>query len=138
MIRGFVRSRTKELGNFWHDLVRTVVYILLPLARSSARSCSIAQGVPQTFASSAAVHGIQGFAQTIARGPVASQIAIKQLGTNGGGFFNVNSAHPFEGGTPLGELHRAAVHPADPRRPSPTRSARWSATSARAGRSSRP
>jgi len=59
------------------------------------------QGVVQTFANSATVTGVQGFAQTIARGPVASQIAIKQLGTNGGGFFNVNSAHPFEGGTAL-------------------------------------
>src|SRR2546429_7658297 len=61
----------------------------------------ISQGVVQTFSNAAVVHGIQGFTQTIARGPVASQIAIKQLGTNGGGFFNVNSAHPFEGGTAL-------------------------------------
>src|SRR5256884_7937288 len=61
----------------------------------------ISQGVVQTFSNAAVVHGIQGFTQTIARGPVASQIAIKQLGTNGGGFFNVNSAHPFENPTPL-------------------------------------
>jgi len=64
----------------------------------------ITQGTVQTFANSALVHGIQGFAQTIARGPVASQIAIKQLGTNGGGFFNVNSAHPFEGGSAFGNF----------------------------------
>ena len=100
MIRGFVRSHTKDVGNFWKDLVRTVVYILLPLSIVGTIVLFV-QGVPQTFAGSAAVHGIQGFAQTIARGPVASQISIKQLGTNGGGFFNVNSAHPFEGGTPL-------------------------------------
>jgi potassium-transporting ATPase potassium-binding subunit len=100
MIRGFMRTRTKEVGNFWRDLVRTVVYVLLPLSIAGA-IVFIAQGVPQTFAGSAVVHGIQGFGQTIARGPVASQVAIKQLGTNGGGFFNANSAHPLEGGTPL-------------------------------------
>ena len=65
----------------------------------------------QTFSDSAVVHGIQGFEQTIARGPVASQIAIKQLGTNGGGFFNVNSAHPFEGATAVRQLPRAALDP---------------------------
>jgi K+-transporting ATPase ATPase A chain len=103
MIRGFIRSRTSELGNFWRDTVRTVVYILLPLSAIVA-VVLISQGVVQTFAGSAAAHGIQGFDQTIARGPVASQIAIKQLGTNGGGFFNVNSAHPFEGGSPFGNF----------------------------------
>jgi K+-transporting ATPase ATPase A chain len=103
MIRGFMRSRTSELGNFWRDMVRTVVYILLPLSAIVA-VVLISQGVVQTFSGSAAVHGIQGFDQTIARGPVASQIAIKQLGTNGGGFFNVNSAHPFEGGSPFGNF----------------------------------
>ncbi|MGE5226417.1 MAG: potassium-transporting ATPase subunit KdpA [Planctomycetaceae bacterium] len=102
-IRGFVRSRGEGLGNFWRDLVRTVVYILLPLAALVALLL-IAQGVVQTFAGSVVVRGIQGFEQTIARGPVASQVAIKQLGTNGGGFFNVNSAHPFEGGTPLADF----------------------------------
>ena len=103
MIRGFVRSRTPELGNFWRDTVRGVVYILLPVAAILA-VILITQGVVQTYSDSAVVHGIQGFDQTIARGPVASQIAIKQLGTNGGGFFNVNSAHPFEGGTPFGNF----------------------------------
>jgi K+-transporting ATPase ATPase A chain len=100
MIRGFARSKTDGLGNFWRDTVRGVVYILLPISIVAALFL-ITQGVVQTFSGSATVRGIQGFAQTIARGPVASQIAIKQLGTNGGGFFNVNSAHPFEGGTPL-------------------------------------
>ena len=103
LIRGFIRSRTHDLGNFWRDTVRGVVYILLPLAVIVA-VVLITQGVVQTFSGSAAAHGIQGFDQTIARGPVASQIAIKQLGTNGGGFFNVNSAHPFEGAGPLGNF----------------------------------
>jgi len=99
MIRGFVRSHSDGLGNFWRDTVRGVVYILMPISIVVA-VILMTQGVVQTLANSASATGIQGFAQTIARGPVASQIAIKQLGTNGGGFFNVNSAHPFEGGTP--------------------------------------
>jgi potassium-transporting ATPase potassium-binding subunit len=103
MIRGFTRAHTDELGNFWRDLVRSVVYILMPISIVLA-IVLIWQGVPQTLASSAVVKGIQGFGQTIARGPVASQIAIKQLGTNGGGFFNVNSAHPFENPTPFTNL----------------------------------
>ncbi len=103
MIRGFARSRGEGLGNFWRDLVRTVVYILLPVS-IVVTVILITQGVVQTFSGSAVVKGIQGFQQTIARGPVASQIAMKQLGTNGGGFFNVNSSHPFEGGTPLGNF----------------------------------
>ncbi len=100
MIRGFTRNKREELGNFWRDLVRGTVYILLPLAAIMA-VLLISQGVVQTLANSQAATGIQGFEQLLARGPVASQIAIKQLGTNGGGFFNVNSAHPFEGGGPL-------------------------------------
>ncbi|HUL85893.1 MAG TPA: potassium-transporting ATPase subunit KdpA [Actinomycetota bacterium] len=103
MIRGFTRNKTDGLGNFWRDTVRGTVYILLPLAIAGA-ILIMTQGVVQTFSNSASVTGIQGFAQTLARGPVASQIAIKQLGTNGGGFFNVNSAHPFEGGTALGNF----------------------------------
>ncbi len=103
MIRGFIRSRTQELGNFWRDTVRGVVYVLLPLSAIFA-VVLVTQGVVQTFSNSAVAHGIQGFEQTIARGPVASQIAIKQLGTNGGGFFNVNSAHPFEGASALGNF----------------------------------
>ena len=100
MIRGFTRRGTDELGNFWRDLVRGVIYILIPLSAIVALLI-VSQGVVQTLGDSQTVLGIQGFEQTIARGPVASQIAIKQLGTNGGGFFNVNSAHPFEGGGPL-------------------------------------
>jgi K+-transporting ATPase ATPase A chain len=97
LFRGFVRSKRDDVGNFWRDLVRGTLYVLLPLAVVVA-ILLIADGVVQTLGSSATAAGIQGFDQTLARGPVASQIAIKQLGTNGGGFFNVNSAHPFEGG----------------------------------------
>ncbi len=103
LIRGFTRSKTQELGNFWRDTVRGVIYILMPISILVALFL-VFQGVPQTLLGSATAHGIQGFAQTIARGPVASQIAIKQLGTNGGGFFNVNSAHPFEGAGPIGNF----------------------------------
>jgi len=97
LFRGFVRAKRDEVGNFWRDMVRGVLYILLPLSAVVA-ILLVTQGVVQTLGTNASVSGIQRFAQTIARGPVAGQIAIKQLGTNGGGFFNVNSAHPFEGG----------------------------------------
>ncbi|MCI0475653.1 MAG: potassium-transporting ATPase subunit KdpA [Anaerolineales bacterium] len=104
------RGREREgVGNFWADMTRSTLYILLPLAFVFALAL-VSQGVVQTFDSSAAAtllqptrdaNGNAVTTQTIARGPVASQIAIKQLGTNGGGFFNVNSAHPFENPTPL-------------------------------------
>jgi potassium-transporting ATPase potassium-binding subunit len=100
MIRGFTRAGTANLGNFWRDTVRGVVYILLPLSVLWA-VILMSQGVVQTLGHYVSAKGIQGFDQLIARGPAASQIAIKQLGTNGGGFFNVNSAHPFENPTPL-------------------------------------
>src|SRR6478672_7142220 len=91
MIRGFTRTGTDTLGNFWRDTVRGVVYVLFPLSIIWV-VVLLSQGMPQTLGHSVAVSGLQGFKQLIARGPVASQIAIKQLGTNGGGFFNVNSA----------------------------------------------
>jgi potassium-transporting ATPase potassium-binding subunit len=100
MIRGFTRSGSEEVGNFWRDTVRGVVYILLPLAVVWA-VILMSQGTPQTLGRYLPVVGVQGFKQLLALGPVAGQIAIKQLGTNGGGFFNVNSAHPFENPTPL-------------------------------------
>jgi K+-transporting ATPase ATPase A chain len=100
MIRGFTRTGTDNLGNFWRDTVRTVVYILIPLSIVWA-VVLMSQGVVQSLGHSLSIQGLQGFKQLIARGPAASQIAIKQLGTNGGGFFNVNSAHPFENPTPL-------------------------------------
>lgn len=94
-IRGFTRRSSGEIGNFWRDLYRSLVYILLPIAVIGA-VILIAKGVPQTFHSYAQVTTLQGGRQTIARGPVASQVAIKHLGTNGGGFYNSNSAAPFE------------------------------------------
>jgi len=106
MIRGFTRSGTGDLGNFWRDTVRGTLYILLPLSGIVA-IVLMSQGVVQTLGHSQLVRGIQGFTQLIARGPAASQIAIKQLGTNGGGFFNVNSAHPFENPTPISNFVEA-------------------------------
>ncbi len=100
MIRGFTRSENGTLGNFWRDTVRGTIYVLLPLAAIVAVAL-MSQGVVQTLAGHASAVGLDGFKQLIARGPAASQIAIKQLGTNGGGFFNVNSAHPFENPTPV-------------------------------------
>ncbi|MFL6263824.1 MAG: potassium-transporting ATPase subunit KdpA [Thermoanaerobaculia bacterium] len=101
-IRGLARRNAKTLGNFWVDLVRTHLYILLPLSLVLALLL-VSQGVVQTFSSYRTVPLVEGPAagQVLAVGPVASQIAIKQLGTNGGGFFNTNSAHPFENPTPF-------------------------------------
>ena len=95
VIRGFARRTTSGIGNFWRDLYRSLVYILLPLAVILG-IVLISQGVPQTFDSHATATTLQGGHQAIARGPVASQIAIKQLGTNGGGWYNSNSSVPFE------------------------------------------
>ena len=96
LFRGFTRRESGTIGNFWRDVYRALVYILLPLA-IVATVILVAAGVPQTFAHYATAHTLQGGTQTIARGPVASQIAIKHIGTNGGGFYNSNSATPFEG-----------------------------------------
>ncbi len=106
LIRGFVRTNTDKVGNFWRDLVRTVLYILLPLS-GIVTILLVSQGVVQNLGAYRPVEGIQGFQQLIAQGPAASQIAIKQLGTNGGGFFNVNSAHPFENPTPISNFVEA-------------------------------
>jgi K+-transporting ATPase ATPase A chain len=100
LIRGVVGRSGKSLGNFWQDLVRTTLYVLLPL--SIVLSLVLVwQGSIQNFTTYLTAHGITGLTQSIAMGPVASQEAIKLLGTNGGGFFNVNSAHPFENPTAL-------------------------------------
>ncbi|BBF81546.1 potassium-transporting ATPase subunit KdpA [Asticcacaulis excentricus] len=103
LIRGLTGQTTDKLGNFWVDLVRIHLYILLPLALIVAIALS-SQGVIQTFAAYATAHTLEGSTQTLALGPVASQEAIKMLGTNGGGVFNTNSAHPFENPTPLSNL----------------------------------
>lgn len=107
MIRGFQRAHAAGIGNFWADLTRGTLYILLPLSFVLALVL-VGQGVVQTFKPYQTVPLVEqvggateNTAQTLALGPAASQIAIKQLGTNGGGFFNVNSAHPFENPTPL-------------------------------------
>lgn len=111
LIRGFARHNAETIGNFWVDMTRSVLYILLPLSLIFAVTLA-GQGVVQSFApyqtattveaqSVANPGSAESKQQTIAVGPVASQLAIKQLGTNGGGFFNVNSAHPFENPTPL-------------------------------------
>jgi K+-transporting ATPase ATPase A chain len=100
LIRGIIARRGRGIGNFWHDLVRTVLYVQLPLAIILAVILE-SQGVIANFTTYLTVHGITGINQTLAMGPVAGQEAIKLLGTNGGGFFNVNSAHPFENPTGL-------------------------------------
>jgi K+-transporting ATPase ATPase A chain len=100
VIRGFARKNASGVGNFWADVVRTTLYVLLPLALVGA-VVFLAMGVPQNFDPYSVVTTLEGGKQIIAQGPVASQEIIKQLGTNGGGFFNANSAHPFENPTPL-------------------------------------
>ena len=100
VIRGFARRGGRTLGNFWYDLVRSTLWVLLPVCIIFALVL-IWQGVPQNLSPYTQVKTIEKGTQSIAQGPVASQIAIKQLGTNGGGFFNANSAHPFENPTPL-------------------------------------
>ncbi len=100
LIRGLSRKTTDKLGSFWTDLTRVTLYILLPLSMLFAIILA-GEGVVQNFKSYVTVHTIQGAKQVIPMGPAASQIAIKQLGSNGGGFFNANSSHPFENPTPL-------------------------------------
>ena len=100
LIRGIRRTASPTIGHFWVDMTRTMLYVLLPGALLFALVL-VAQGVPQNFHSYTVAHTLEGQTQTIAQGPVASQEAIKMLGTNGGGFFNANSSHPFENPTPL-------------------------------------
>ncbi len=103
LVRGFARQKADNLGNFWVDLTRAVLYVLLPLSIVVALiMCS--QGVIQNLEPYTTVKTLEGAKQVIAQGPVASQEAIKMLGTNGGGFFGANSAHPFENPTPLTNL----------------------------------
>jgi potassium-transporting ATPase potassium-binding subunit len=100
LIRGFSRRSAQTVGNFWVDMVRTTLWILLPLSFIFALVL-VWQGVPQNLQKYVDATTVEGASQTIAQGPVASQEAIKMLGTNGGGFFNANSAHPYENPTPL-------------------------------------
>lgn len=103
VVRGFARQQANSIGNFWVDLTRAVVYVLLPLSLAGAVFfCS--QGVIQNLSPYTQATTLEGKTQVIAQGPVASQEAIKMVGTNGGGFFNANSAHPFENPTPLTNL----------------------------------
>lgn len=95
IIRGFARRQALGIGNFWVDVTRVTLYLLLPICFVLALAY-VALGVPQTFAASVTATTVEGVQQVIALGPVASQLAIKMLGTNGGGFFNANSSHPFE------------------------------------------
>jgi len=103
MIRGFARHTAKTIGNFWVDVTRAIIYILLPIC-ILATMFFVWQGSIQNFKPPATVQTLEGASQTIEQGPLASQEAIKMLGTNGGGFFNANSAHPYENPTPLTNL----------------------------------
>jgi K+-transporting ATPase ATPase A chain len=100
LIRGLTRKNAKTIGNFWVDMVRSIVWVLLPLAIFFT-IILVQQGVLQNLSPYLAVQTLEGAEQKLAMGPVASQEAIKMIGTNGGGFFNANSAHPFENPTPL-------------------------------------
>jgi len=103
LIRGLTRKSVKTIGNFYVDLTRAILYLLLPISIVAALIL-VWQGVPQTLAGPVEAHTVEGASQSIALGPIASQEAIKVLGTNGGGFFNANSAHPFENPTPLSDF----------------------------------
>jgi len=103
LARGFARRSTGTIGNFWVDVTRSTLYLLLPISLLAA-IFFVWQGVPQNLGTYVEATTLEGVKQTIAQGPVASQLAIKMLGTNGGGFFNANSAHPYENPTALANL----------------------------------
>jgi K+-transporting ATPase ATPase A chain len=103
LVRGFVRHGAQAIGNFWVDLTRATLYVLLPLAAALA-IVLVSTGVIQNFSANRDATTVQAVAQTLPMGPVASQEAIKELGTNGGGYYNANSAHPYENPTPLSNL----------------------------------
>jgi K+-transporting ATPase ATPase A chain len=113
-VRGLARDRVETIGNFWVDLVRSILWVLLPLSLACALVL-VWQGVPMNFHPYTQAKGLEGVGQTIAQGPVAALESIKNLGTNGGGFFNANGAHPYENPTPLAnfiEMLAIAVLPA--------------------------
>ena len=101
--RGFVRESSDEIGNFWVDVIRATVYVLLPLCLIGAL-IFVYSGVPQNFSDPIKVKTLEGIEQVIPQGPIASQEVIKQVGTNGGGYFNANSSHPYENPTPFSDL----------------------------------
>ncbi len=103
VIRGFIRKSAKTIGNFWFDMTRATLWVLLPISIVFALVL-VWQGVPQNLSAYTNVQTLEGAKQVIGQGPVASQEIIKELGTNGGGFFNANSAHPYENPTPLTNL----------------------------------
>jgi K+-transporting ATPase ATPase A chain len=103
LVRGLVNNAVQGLGNFWVDLTRSLIYVLIPLAIVLALLLTT-QGVIQNLSDNTTIHTLEGQTQLIPGGQVASQIAIKQLGSNGGGFFNANSAHPFENPTPISDF----------------------------------
>ncbi len=103
LVRGIARSNANTIGNFYVDLTRSILYIFLPLAIIGA-ILLVSQGVPQNFSNYVEVQTLEGGTQIIPQGPVASQVAIKQIGTNGGGFFGANAAHPYENPTPFSNL----------------------------------
>ncbi len=114
LVRGIISRSGKSIGNFWQDIVRTILYVLAPISVIGA-IVLMSQGVIQNFSHYLTAHTLTGLSQSIAMGPVASQEVIKELGTNGGGFFNVNSAHPFEnpnGFTNLFEMLLVLIIPA--------------------------
>jgi len=136
VVRGFARHEIRTIGNFWVDLTRGTLYVLLPISFIAALFlCS--QGVIQNLNPNTAVTTIEGAKQTVAQGPVASQEAIKILGTNGGGFFGANSAHPFENPNPITNLLKCGCSWSFPLL-SPIPSAKWSAIRDKAGQYSRP
>src|SRR5271166_2492340 len=103
LVRGIIGRTGKSLGNFWQDIIRTILYVLAPLSVFGA-IVLVSQGVIANLSTYLTVHTVTGLTQTIAMGPVAAQEAVKELGTNGGGFFNTNSAHPFENPTAFSNL----------------------------------
>jgi K+-transporting ATPase ATPase A chain len=103
LVRGFARHETDRIGNFWVDLTRATLYVLLPIAIAAALVL-VSRGAIQNLQPYTVVKTVEGATQTIAQGPAASQVAIKMLGVNGGGFFNANSGHPFESPTPFTNL----------------------------------
>ncbi len=103
LIRGFARHTAKTIGNFWVDVTRCTLYVLLPIS-VIATLLFVWQGSIQNFKGPLTATTLEGTSQVIEQGPLASQLAIKMLGTNGGGFFNANSAHPYENPTPLSNM----------------------------------